>query len=86
MGETGIDIKLMSADARRLIGLAIECKNTERLNIWEALKQAEDNAEKVGEAPCVVFTRNRSRAYAVVEWDYLLTLLADRATMGLHND
>ena len=40
MGEKGMDIKLMSVSARERVGLAIECKNTEKLNIWEALKQA----------------------------------------------
>ena len=38
MGETGEDIKLSPA-ARRKIPYSFECKNQEKLNIWESLKQ-----------------------------------------------
>ena len=76
MGETGMDIKLMSVSAREKVGLAIECKNTEKLQIWAALEQA---AAHVGTAEqlatCVVFTRNRAKTYAVVEWEHLLKML-----------
>ena len=34
MGESGEDIKLSRA-ARRLIPYSFECKNQEKLNIWE---------------------------------------------------
>ena len=40
MGESGEDIQLSPA-ARKLIPYAIECKNQEKINIWESLKQAE---------------------------------------------
>ena len=43
MGESGEDIKLSPA-ARKLIPYSFECKNQEKLNIWEALSQAEENA------------------------------------------
>ena len=45
MGEIGEDIQLSPA-ARKLIPYAIECKNQEKINIWESLKQAESNSEK----------------------------------------
>ena len=45
MGESGEDIQLSPA-ARKLIPYAIECKNQEKINIWESLKQAESNSEK----------------------------------------
>ena len=38
MGESGEDIQLSPA-ARKLIPFAFECKNQEKLNIWESLKQ-----------------------------------------------
>ena len=44
MGESGEDIK-MSPLARRKIPLSIECKNQEKLNIWSALTQANENRE-----------------------------------------
>lgn len=65
MGESGADIKL-SGLGRRLFPFAVECKKQESLNVWEAMKQAEANAKKERLHPCLVFSRNRSPAYAVV--------------------
>ena len=76
MGESGVDVHLSPA-ARAAFPFAIETKNTERLNVWEAIKQAEANAAKVGMNPLVVFSRNRSGTYAVIEFDTLLTLLSE---------
>ncbi|MFH0968335.1 MAG: hypothetical protein V1862_11700 [Methanobacteriota archaeon] len=45
MGESGMDIKL-SETARKRIPLAIECKNTEAINLWKAWEQAVTNAAK----------------------------------------
>ena len=64
MGESGTDIKL-SPLAKKSIIFDIEAKNQEKLNIWSALNQAEDNAEE-GRIPLVVFKRNRSKTYAVL--------------------
>ena len=36
MGESGEDLKLSPA-ARKLIPYSIECKNQEKLNIWDSL-------------------------------------------------
>ena len=41
-GVNGVDLKL-SSEAKTKIPFAIEVKNQERLNIWEALKQAESH-------------------------------------------
>lgn len=65
MGETGADLKLSSA-AKRAFPFAVECKKQEALNIWQALKQTEENANREGLYPALVFARNRSKAYAVV--------------------
>tara|TARA_A100001201_G_scaffold128988_2_gene114241 strand:- start:253 stop:585 length:333 start_codon:yes stop_codon:yes gene_type:complete len=64
MGESGEDLKLSPA-ARKLIPYSFECKNQEKINIWESLSQAEENAEKG--KPVLVFKRNRSKTYAVLE-------------------
>ena len=45
MGMTGEDIVLSPA-ARKLIPYSIECKNVERLNVWQCLKQTEDNTHE----------------------------------------
>ena len=72
MGESGEDIKLSPA-ARKLIPYSFECKNQEKLNIWNSLEQAEQNAGK--HIPLLIFKRNRSKTYAVLEFGKLLELL-----------
>tara|TARA_Y100001949_G_C15857972_1_gene273680 strand:+ start:109 stop:453 length:345 start_codon:yes stop_codon:yes gene_type:complete len=72
MGDSGEDI-LLSPVARKLFPFSVECKNQERLSIWEALIQAEDNSGK--HAPLLIFKRNRSKTYAVLEFKELLKLL-----------
>ena len=63
----------MSTAARRQMPYSIECKNTERLNIWSAIEQCKANAP-ADATPLVVFKRNRSETYAVVPWAHLVRL------------
>ena len=72
MGMSGEDIVLSPA-ARKLFPFSVECKNQEKLNIWGALEQAEENSGN--HTPLVIFKRNRSKTYAVLEFDKLLELL-----------
>ena len=74
MGESGEDIKLSPA-AKDLIPYSFECKNQERLNIWESLSQAEGNADD--RIPILVFKRNRTKTYAAIELEALLTLIGE---------
>ena len=74
MGESGEYIKLSPA-AKRKIPYSFECKNQERLSIWESLKQAEDNCDD--RTPVLIFKRNRSKTYAVVEIDSFLELIGE---------
>lgn len=78
MGASGEDL-LLSPAARRIYPLSSECKNQERLNIWNALKQAEDHAGE-DRAPCVFLTRNRTRTWACVPAESLLYWLSQLAT------
>ena len=66
MGAGGEDVQLSTA-AREAMPYSIECKNTERLNLWSALEQCKANAP-AGATPLVVFKRNRSAIHAVVPW------------------
>ena len=72
MGETGEDIKLSPA-ARRLIPYSFECKNQEKLNIWDSLQQAEENSGVYD--PVLIFKRNRSKTYAVVNVEKFIELI-----------
>jgi hypothetical protein len=53
--ETGEDIKL-SASARKVVGLSIECKDVKSLNIFKAIEQAKKNCPE-GCVEAVVFKR-----------------------------
>ena len=72
MGDSGEDI-LLSPAARKLFPFSVECKNQEKLNIWSSLEQAEGNSGN--HPPLVIFKRNRTKTYAVLEFDKLLELL-----------
>ena len=72
MGESGEDI-ILSPAARDLIPYSFECKNQERLNIWESLSQAEDNSGEY--TPAVVFKRNRTKTYVAFEYNKFLELI-----------
>lgn len=78
MGESGEDVHLSPA-ARKLFPFSVECKNQESLNIWRALDQAMENAEKG--TPLVVFKRNHSKVYVALEFEHLLTLLYSKETL-----
>ena len=70
-GETGEDLKFSPA-ARALLPISVECKNQERLNIWDALEQCEENSGEY--TPVVFFRRNRSDLYAAIPAKDLLEL------------
>lgn len=70
MGCRGTDIQL-SPKARSVYPYDIECKSQEKLNIWDALKQAESNAR---DTAMVVFKRNRSEVYVALKFDDFLKL------------
>ena len=73
MGVSGEDV-VLSPLAKRLIGLSFECKNQERLNLWDSLSQAETNCED--RTPVLIFKRNRSKTYAAIPFEFLIKLLS----------
>lgn len=73
MGAGGEDV-LLSPRARERFPYSIECKNTERLNLWQAWEQASSNSGD--HQPLVIIKRNRSKPLAVVDAEYFI---------GLHN-
>ena len=72
MGESGEDI-ILSPAARDLIPFSFECKNQERLNIWESLSQAEENSNK--HIAALVFKRNRTKTYITLELEEFLKII-----------
>jgi len=74
MGAPGEDL-LLSPAARREFPFSVECKNVEKLNIWQAIDQC---VEYAGEhTPLVLFKKNGRQPYAAMPMDKLLELITD---------
>ena len=71
MGESGEDIKMARA-AREKFPMSIECKNVEKLNVWEAYEQASANCGDY--EPIVVMKKNRKKPLVVVDAEYFIQL------------
>jgi hypothetical protein len=63
MGALGEDV-LFSPAARRIYPYSIECKNVEKINIWEAIDQARSNAGKY--TPAVAFSKNNEEIWMAI--------------------
>ena len=64
MGAGGEDL-IMSRSARDKFPYSIECKNQEKINIWESYKQAEENSKSY--EPVVVMKRNNHKPFVLVD-------------------
>ena len=79
MGAPGVDVKL-SAAAQEVFPFAIECKATEKFNLWDAWRQASTNTK--GLNPIVIHRKNRTKAVAIVDLEYLVALHADNDALA----
>jgi hypothetical protein len=70
-GVPGVDLHL-SPLAFKEFPFAIECKNQESIQIWQALKQAESHQPGI---PTLFFKRNRSELYCALKASDLFQLL-----------
>lgn len=68
----GVDI-LLSNRAKELFPFAVETKRTEKVSMWDWIKQAEQNRGEL--TPLVVFKRNRSDTYCCLKFDDLLEII-----------
>ena len=71
MGAGGEDL-IMARAAREKFPMSIECKNQEKVNVWESYKQAEDNSKDY--EPVVVIKRNNSKPLVLVDAEYFVKL------------
>ena len=71
MGAGGEDL-IMARAAREKFPHSIECKNVEKLNVWEAYDQAKANGGKY--EPIVVMKKNHKKPLVVVDADYFISL------------
>ena len=71
MGAGGEDL-IMARAAREKFPLSVECKNQEKVNVWESYKQAEDNSKDY--EPVVVINRNNSKPLVLVDAEYFVSM------------
>ena len=71
MGAGGEDL-IMARAARESFPYSIECENQEKINIWEAYKQAEDNSKDY--EPVVVLKRNNQKPLILVDAEYFVNI------------
>ena len=74
MGAGGEDL-IMARAARSRFPHSIECKNVEKLNIWDAYEQASANCGEY--EPLVIMKKNGKKPLAVVDAEYFISLYGD---------
>jgi hypothetical protein len=68
MGQSGADLQL-SAAAKEAFPFEVECKNQERLNLWQSFEQCESNA--IEREPLLIVKKNCCAPLAVVDAEWL---------------
>ena len=72
MGEGGEDL-IMARAAREKFPFSIEAKNQEKLNVWEAYKQASENSGDY--EPLVVLKRNNHKPLVLIDAESFVKLI-----------
>ena len=74
MGERGVDVQLLTEEAKQLFPFRIECKNQEKFKaLYEDYKQAQAHREQ-GE-PLLIIKKNGEQPLAVVDAVYFMELI-----------
>ena len=71
MGAGGEDL-IMARAARQRFPFSVECKNVEKLNVWEAYEQAKSNSKD--HEPIVIMKKNQKKPLVVVDADFFISL------------
>ena len=74
MGANGEDL-IMSKAAREKFPFSIECKNVEKLNIWEAYEQSKSNCGNY--EPIVIIKKNHKKPLVVIDAEYFINLFKE---------
>lgn len=76
MGAGGEDL-IMARAARSKFPHSIECKNVEKLNIWESYEQAKANSGDY--EPIVVIKKNGKKPLVVVDAEFYIQMFNDQS-------
>ena len=69
MGAGGEDVQ-MARSAREKFPYSVECKNVEKLNVWDAYDQAKANAGDY--EPIVIMKKNGKKPLAIVDAEHFI--------------
>ena len=69
MGASGEDL-IMAQMARQKFPFSIECKNQERLNVWDSYSQADTNSGKY--EPILFIKKNNKKPLVVLDAEYFI--------------
>ena len=69
MGAGGEDV-VMARAAREKFPFSVECKNVEKLNVWDAYEQAKANSS--GYEPIVVMKKNHKKPLVVLDAEHFI--------------
>jgi hypothetical protein len=72
MGSGGMDVQLSPA-AQKKFPFAVECKNVEKLNVYNAYEQATANCGKL--EPLLVMKKNRKKPLVVMDLESFMELV-----------
>lgn len=75
MGQAGSDVKLIG-DAQKLFPFAVECKRTEKLDLFGAIRQAKENT-KEGIDWLVIHRRSKEDALVTMKADVFFELYGE---------
>ena len=73
MGAGGEDV-VMARAAREKFPFSVECKNVQKLNVWDAYEQAQANSN--GYEPIVVMKKNHKKPLVVIDAEHFIELCA----------
>lgn len=77
MGGAGVDI-VLSPTAFKMFPFAVECKQVEKLNVYEAFTKNYDRYENGNTYPILVHSKNRSRVLVTLTFrDFLLLVYGE---------
>ena len=74
MGAGGEDL-IMARAAREKFPYSVECKNQEKINLWESYNQAQQNSKN--HEPVVILKRNNFKPLILVDAEYFVKLHQD---------
>lgn len=72
-GATGTDL-ILSPAAAKVFPFAVEAKNQERVNVWQAWNQASANGTGTSTTIVVISRNGIATPLAILAWDDFLTL------------